>query len=212
LPGRARSAAIAAALVAVGAAACGDARLEYREDFASPEGAPWNEERTASAVFEYADGRYRIAVTRPGEPEVSSLVLPQRFTGLRIEVDVIEERGRGEETIYGVACGAGERARYFVGINRRGAFTIAAEGLDEPLADARTARRYGPQGSPVRIAAECAVEGDDVRLSLELHGRRLTGAVDQDANAASFDRVSLFVSTPNAGTEIDFDNLVVREL
>jgi hypothetical protein len=212
LSGRTRSAAIAAALLAVGAAACGEGRLEYRDDFSSPERSAWSRERTESAVFEYADGRYRIAVRSAGEPEVSSIVLPEPFVAVRIEVDVIEERGRGEETVYGVACGASRRARYFVGINRRGAFAIAAEGAEDPLAEARTARQYGPQGSAVRLAAECRVDGADARLSLEVNGRRVTGAVDEEAAAAAFDRVSLFVSTPNAGTEIEFDNLVVREL
>jgi hypothetical protein len=212
LRGGTRTVLFAVVLLAGGPVACGDARLEYREDFSSPERAAWSRDRTESAVFEYVDGRYRIAVTRPGGPEVSSLVLPRRFSGIRVEVDVIEERGRGDETVYGVGCGAGRRARYFVGINWRGAFAIAAEGGDEPLADARTARRYGVQGAAVRLAAECLVEGDDARLSLEVNGRRVTGAVDEGAGAQGFDRVSLFVSTPFAGTEVEFDNLVVREL
>jgi hypothetical protein len=212
LPGGTRSALAAAALLAVGVAACGEALLEYREDFSNPEQGAWSRERTRSALFEYADGRYRIGVTRPGKPEVSSIVLPQPFTAMRVEVDVVEERGSGDETLYGVACGAGRRARYFIGINRRGAFLIEEQGVGEPLAEARTTRRYGTQGSAVRLAAECRVDDDDARLSLEVNSRRVTGAVDEGAEAGGFDRVSLFVATPNAGTEVGFDNLVVREL
>jgi hypothetical protein len=212
LSDRTRSAAIAAVLLAVGVAACGDAQLEYREDFSSPDRAAWSRERTQSASFGYAEGRYRIAVTRAGEPEVSSIVLPERFIAVRLEVDVIEERGRGEETVYGVGCGAGQRARYFVGINRRGAFAIAAAGAQQPLAEARTARQYGPQGSAVRLAVECRAEDEDARLSLEVNGRRVTGALDEGSEPGAFDRVSLFVSTPNPGTEVEFDNLVIREL
>jgi hypothetical protein len=43
-------------------------------------------------------------------------------------------------------------------------------------------------------------------------GRRITAAVDEGACLDGFDRVSLFVLTPNNGTEVEFDNLVVREL
>jgi hypothetical protein len=45
-----------------------------------------------------------------------------------------------------------------------------------------------------------------------VNSRRITGGIDEGADAEAFDRVSLFVATPNPGTEVEFDNLLVREL
>ena len=213
--GPSRIALVVGVLLAVGAAACGPATREYREDFSDPERDPWTQERRETAVLEYADGRYRITVLRGGERELSSRELPEPVDALRIEVDLAEERGTGEETLYGVACGAGETTRYFVSVNRRGPFAIekatGGSGV-ERLARSRVTRGFGGQGSAVRLGAECRVDGEDVAITLEVGQRRITGERDDGAGVEGFDRVSLFVLTPNPGTQVEFDNLVVREL
>lgn len=179
----------------------------FQDDF-SDESSGWYTFVDGEGVTDYQDGGFRIFV---GVPNTYHWTNPEEnFGDVQIEVDVTKLAGP-EENDFGLICRYRDDANfYFFTISSDGYYGIAKFvdgeelllGTDE-LGYDETAIRPGEATNHIR--ADCI--GDT--FTLYANGQQLTQV--QDSDFASGD-VGLIASTyEQAGTDMLFDNLVVRQ-
>jgi hypothetical protein len=181
-------------------------RLLFQDDFSSPNSG-WDRLHNEDGVTDYQDGQYRILVNTTNTDVWANPGL--NFTNTIIEVDTTKVGGDNNND-FGVVCRYkdGENFYFFV-ISSDGYYGIGKVkdgqqvlvGMESmPPTDAVK------QGNATnRIQADC----DGSTLRLTVNGELLAQTTDEDLSSG--DVGLLAGSFHNPGTDILFDNFVVRE-
>jgi hypothetical protein len=180
-----------------------------REDFDRDDGA-WPVEVISGRRREYDRGGYRVSL---GGNEILATEMPfdEETSALSIEVTVRElRRGRRQE-LYGVSCGLGAEA-YLLGIDAStrsyAIYTFEGDVLRE-LAQERFPSAIRSGSAPNRLRAVCELDAPGQGLySLSVNGRRVGFATD--VTGEPFGGFALHVESLRGGTDVVFDDLVVR--
>ncbi len=189
------------------------ARPVHSEDFSSGCG-DWHSPGSLGVRFSCEEQDYSFLVTRAGTPWHSLVEIERPFAELSIEADAaLVAPETAVNAYYGVSCWASEDLGYVFALDPVGRFVIArvdktgaATGF---LARGETLRAITGLGLRNRIRGECAASAFMTRLALFVNGERVAAARDR-RDAKSFETVGLYVVTDAPGTDVRFDNVLVR--
>jgi hypothetical protein len=199
------------------------------DDFSDP-ASGWSTDEDPGVALAYVQGSYRILVKKPS-PQDSRLPLgslddPKTYGGLSVEADATERTGPKKSgplasdpfEFHGVACWADEGAStdgtaYKFVLTPDGYYAIFKEvstgGALQTLTEGQGS--FGGFGATNRIRGDCLPTGDgSTSLVLYIDGRRVAEATDPDG-LDRFSAIGLTVETSEGGTDVLFDNVVVRE-
>lgn len=189
----------------------------FDDDFSLEDGR-WLVDETRVESFAYAKGGYRIRVTNPRRSRVtySASLLGEQARAVRVTADAVQTRGTSDFEVLGVVCVANARgAGYFFGVGpqeryyslekvARREFEIEREGRGN-----KAVRRLGRVN---RIRGDCIGGGKKAtRVQLAVNGKSLAVWRDKDG-FDSFEAVGLAVFSVDGGTEVVFDNVLVKRL
>ena len=203
-------------LLLIGLFACGTINNEnssnispdvlFRDDFSNSHSG-WDKVNGVDAVTDYMDGTYRITVNSKNTDVWANPGL--NFTDTLIEVET--ERISGpEDNDFGVICryqGPGDFYSFL--ISSDGYYMIAKWVKGEQIALSSEFMEFSDvinQGYAINwIHAEC----NGSNLELWVNNERIAGVVDLDFKSGD---IGLIAGTfDNIGTDIQFDNLVVKK-
>jgi hypothetical protein len=181
-------------------------RLLFQDDFSDPKSG-WDSSHNEDGVTDYQDGQYRILVNTTNTDVWANPGL--NFTNTIIEVDATKTGG-DDNNDFGVVCRyADDQNFYFFVISSDGYYGIGKikdgqqvlVGMESmPPTDAVK------QGAATNhLQAVC----DGSTLRLVVNGQQLVETTDPDLTSG--DAGLLAGSFENPGTDILFDNFVVRE-
>jgi hypothetical protein len=174
----------------------------------------WLVQNNRSFSMDYAGGRYRILMKEPNIRS-SGRALREEVDSMSAEVDATFRSGRVAADYYGLTCLTSSRGSYFFGISPDGYYTVAFDpGGDREisvkrLVEDRARRRFSPDHAANRIRATCIREGVRTVLRLDVNGARVAETTHRDS-LGRFIGVELFAFSRNGGTDVRFDDLVVR--
>lgn len=177
------------------------------DDFSDP-GSGWEEGEYDGGSVGYKNGVY--FVTSIGTEYTMWGVANQFFSDTLIEVDATQvSAGPEDNNGYGVACRIqpnGTDGYYFV-VSGDGYYAIGkAENEDlQALVDYTASSAVNEGNATNRIRAVC----DGTTLTLFINGQRVDSV--EDSSFTSGDIALHATSYEDVGTEIHFDNLVVRQ-
>ncbi len=178
----------------------------FQDDFNDPDSG-WEVGDYEGSGVGYENGAY--SVTSHGDGDTMWGVANQSFDNLIIEVDATQVSApANNNNDYGVACREqGDGSGYYLLISGDGGYAIlkAKEGNFEPLVDWTESDIIRPGNATNHIRATC----DGSTLALFVNGQRLATA--EDDTFTSGDIALTTTSYEDEPTEIQFDNLVVRE-
>lgn len=188
------------------------AHATFADDF---EGAcrGWSTDRNERVAFSCADRAYRVLVRNPDRPQHSRM-FDRAQAGLSVEADAVLVRPRkGEFEFHGVTCWASRTVGYLFVLGPDGSYAIlkedVARGHRHFLKQGQTEHALPGVGVRNRIRGDCEAAGGIVELALFINGDRVAVVRDKEAHR-SFNGFGLFVGTSERGTEVRFDNVLVR--
>jgi len=181
-------------------------RLLFQDDFSDPKSG-WDSSHNEDGVTDYQDGQYRILVNTTNTDVWANPGL--NFTNTIIEVDATKAGGE-DNNDFGVVCRyADDQNFYFFVISSDGYYGIGKikdgqqvlVGMESmPPTDAVK------QGAATNhLQAVC----DGSTLRLVVNGQQLVETTDPDLTSGDAGLLAGSFETP--GTDILFDNFVVRE-
>jgi hypothetical protein len=189
------------------------AHAVYEEDFSGGCGG-WASRGNTQVRFSCAKGEYSIVVVEPGDPVDAALDDKGRHKTMSVEADavLVRPKGGGLE-FHGVTCWASEQLAYAFVLNPAGEYGILKEDRTAArpvvLKQGYAAQALPGVGARNRIRGECTATPTGTRLALLVNGDE--AAVARDGRGAeSFGDFGLTVATSEAGTEVRFDNVLVR--
>ncbi|HET9671416.1 MAG TPA: hypothetical protein VFQ40_01035 [Actinomycetota bacterium] len=189
--------------------------VRMRDDFEDP-GTGWFTANEPSHRFAYVDGSYGILVDRPFEYRYAFRELGGGFRSVGLSVVAGTARYRTPPGAAGPMClSAGEEVTgYAFGLDQHaGTYMIIRirEGSQPvPIANGRS-DAIMDSGFSNRIHATCAVRpgGAQVDLALSVNGN-LVGEASDRRGVDRFTAAGLYAESDDGGTDILFDDLVVR--
>lgn len=183
------------------------------DDF-SREGV-WLLRNERAVTLDYVDGSYRMLM-KGQSLWTSGLALPAQADSLSVEADATLYAGNVRTDFYGVACLTSSGVSYIFGISPDGYHTIGFDpGGDQVfelnrLLEDWAPRRFGPDRGTLRIHAECAPRGEEIVLELTVNDTQVA-QTSHRASLGDVAGVELFAYSERGGTDVRFDNLVVRD-
>jgi hypothetical protein len=189
------------------------ADVVFAEDF-SAGCANWSTDRDYLVALSCREGGYHVLVRRPVRPQVSRVFPGWSQRRMSVEADAVLLRPRrGEMELHGVSCWTSPKLGYFFVLDPAGFFVIAREdqeaGRVKVLKKGKTMRALTGIGVRNRITGECTAGVDGVSLALYVNGDRVAVARDHEG-PRSFSAFGLYVVTSEPGTEVRFDDVLVR--
>jgi hypothetical protein len=184
-----------------------DPGILFQDNFSDP-ASSWDEYQDEYGVTQYQNGTYQILVNEPNTDlwaNPGSLV----FTDTRIEVEA-KRMGGSSNNIFGIICRYQDSANFYqLLVSSDGYYDISKvqDNSRVPLsAEQLLPSEVIPQEKDlIKIRADCI--GDT--LSLYVDGQQV--AVVQDTSFISGNIGLIAGAFQEAGTDIAFDNLVVRQ-
>lgn len=176
----------------------------------------WTVQNGRSLRTDYAGGRYRIAVKESESIWSTGRALSEEVDSMSAKVDATLRRGRVSADYFGITCLTSSRGSYLFGISPDGYYTVAFDpGGDREirvkrLVEDRARNRFSPDHGANRIRATCIREGDRTVLKLAVNGARLA-ETSHRPSLGKFVGVELFAYSGNGGTDVRFDDVVVRK-
>ena len=188
------------------------AQATFTDDF---EGScrQWSTDRDERVALSCSDGAYHILVRNPDRPQHSRLFDDARAR-LSVEADVVlvEPRKLAFEA-HGVSCWGSPTLGYVFAVAPDASYAIVkqdvAAGKQQILKLGDTNRALAGISARNRIRGDCEAVAGGARLTLFVNGDRIATARD-NAAPRSFIGFGLFVTTSERGTDVRFDNLLVR--
>lgn len=183
-----------------------DADVLFQDDFSSTDSG-WDRVSVEEGITDYADGVYRIYVNTAETDVWANPGLS--FEDVRVEVDATKVGG-DDDNDFGLICRYLDSANfYFFVVSSDGYYGIGRviDGSQELIGDnAMLPTDEVNQGNATnRLRADCV--GD--QLSLYINGAFV--ASQEDATFTSGDVGLMAGSFSTAGTDIHFDNFLVRQ-
>ena len=183
------------------------------EDFSDGCGV-WPNPESPGVQFLCEGANYAFVVERARIPWHSVIEIEPPSAALSVEADaaLVAPETAGE-AYYGVSCWASDDLGYSFTISPAGGFVITR--LDVTGASTRflalgeTPRAVPGVGKWNRIRGECTANPDATRLALYVNGYRVAAARDR-SNARLFRKVGFYVLASEPGTDVRFDNVLVR--
>jgi len=178
----------------------------FQDDFSDPSSG-WDQYEGAEGITGYANGVYRILVNQSDSDYWANPGLS--FTDVIVEVDAEKVAGP-DDNDYGIICRYQDTSNfYFLVISSDGFYGIgkAVNGSQEliSMANMDFSEEINAGNATNKIKAECIGS----QLAIYVNGQKLIEVEDTDY--ASGD-VGLMAGTfSEAGTDIYFDNFVVRK-
>jgi hypothetical protein len=176
-------------------------------------------------LLDYADGGYRILMKAPGRPDarlnLGTPDEPRSVEAVSVEADVTERAGPysggqlDEYELHGVACWGAEGDSDRLGFGYK--FVLTPEGHYGILKDddglvilTEGDSDFVRYGATNRIRGDCTSGGGrPTLLVLYVDGKKIAQARDPDG-ADRFPAIGLTAGTSDVGTDILFDNVLVR--
>ena len=185
----------------------------FAEDFSSG-CANWSTDRDYLVALSCRNGAYHVLVRKPVRPQVSRLFTGTTQRQMSVEADAVLVRPRrGKMELHGVSCWASPKLGYLFVLDPAGFFVIAREdhatGRVKVLKKGETMRALTGIGVRNRIRGECTADPSGVSLALYVNGDRIAVARDGEG-PRSFSAFGLYVVTSEPGTEVRFDDVLVR--
>jgi hypothetical protein len=189
------------------------AHASFADDFSGPCDG-WSTARDERVVLSCARGAYRVLVRNPDRPQYSRLFQQSSQSALSIEADVVLVKPRtGEFEFHGVSCWGSRTVGYLFILAPDGSYAIVkddtATGRRTFLKEGQTDHALPGVGVRNRIRGDCAARRGVADLALFVNGDRVAGARDR-GGLRSFTGFGLFVGTSERGTDVRFDNVLVR--
>jgi hypothetical protein len=187
-------------------APAGETGVLFQDDFSDP-GSGWDQVTFETGVTDYADGVYRIYVN---EASVDYWANPGRnYTDVRVEVEVTKVGGSDDNDM-GIICRYQDADNFYFAVISSDGFAgiVKAEGggqtpISSEALEASDAVRKGDTTNTIRF--DCV--GDS--LTLLVNGTQVATATDAEWSKGDVGLVAGTFDTP--GTDVHFDNFVVRE-
>jgi hypothetical protein len=185
----------------------------FADDFSQRD--VWLSETNETARVGYTGGSYSILVKEPGSLWTSLLGLGREVEALAVEADTTLHEGTVRGDFWGVVCLGSSEGVYLFGASPDGFYTIGFDpGGDAQLEFRRLVRnfarkRFGPDKGTNRLHAECIDDGDETLLRLYVDGVRQSEA-RHSGRMGRFIGIGLFVYSQSGGTDVRFDDVVVR--
>jgi hypothetical protein len=181
------------------------------DDF-STQGA-WLVDENPDLTFDYVQDAYRIYLKKPGLWS-SIRALPDEVESLTMEADASAEDIDPRADFFGISCLTASGESFLFGMSPDGYFTVAVDpGGDQQLEFQRliedsALRRFSTPNAVNRLRAECVRDGDIMKLRFLVNGKRVTET--QHESSGRLVGVELFAYSEKGGTDIRFDNVLVR--
>ena len=178
----------------------------------SQQGA-WLVEDDADLTFDYVSDAYRIYLKKPGLWS-SIRALPEEVESLTMEADASAENIELKTDFLGISCLTANGESFLFGMSPDGYYTVAYDpGGDQQLEFQRliedsALRKFSTPSAANRLRAECVRDGDVMKLRFLVNGKRVTET--QHESRGRLVGVELFVYSEKGGTDIRFDNVLVR--
>ena len=183
----------------------GPGRIIFQDDF-SDSSSGWNRAATLSGVSDYDDGVYRIIVNEAFTDIWSMPSLDQN--DVRVEVVAIKVGGERNNR-FGIVCRANGDDFYTFMISSDGYYGIGkVQGLEHTLIGMpamQPSEAIHPGTALNQIRADCIGE----TLTLYVNGQMVAQVQDAALSSGEIGLIAGTYDTP--GTDILFDNFVVRE-
>jgi hypothetical protein len=146
----------------------------------------------------------------------SASLFADRVRAVRIEADAVQTRGSSDFEVLGIVCIANRRgAGYFFGVGpeeRYYSLEKVARREFEVEREGRRNKAVRGLGRVNRIRGECIGGGKKTtRVHLVVNGESLAVFKDKDG-FDRFEAVGLAVFSVEGGTEVVFDNVLVKRL
>jgi hypothetical protein len=204
--------------------ATGSSDVFVEDDFSDP-ASGWSGDDNDEVLLDYADGGYRILMKAPGRRDarlnLGTHDEPRAVQAVSVEADVTERAGPysggqlDEYEFHGVACWGAEGDSDRLGFGYK--FVLTPEGHYGILKDddglvilTEGDSDFVRYGATNRIRADCrSSSGRPTLLVLYVDGRKIAQAHDPDG-ADRFPAIGLTAGTSDVGTDIFFDNVLVR--
>jgi len=189
------------------------AHSTFADDFSGPCDG-WSTGRDERVVLSCARGAYRVLVRNPDRPQQSRLFEGRTRSTLSIEADAVLMRPRtGEFEVHGVSCWGSRTVGYLFILSPDGSYAILKEdtatGRRTFLKKGQTDHALPGVGVRNRIRGDCRARRGVANLAMFVNGDRVAGARDR-GGVRSFMGFGLFVGTSERGTDVRFDNVLVR--
>ena len=183
----------------------------FADDF-SQEGA-WLVQNDRDLTFDYVADAYRMYLKEPGLwSSIRGVAHP--VESLSVETDATPESIDLKTDFYGLSCLTASGESFLFGMSPDGYYTVAFDpGGDQKLEFQRliedsALRKFSETRAANRLRAECVRDGDAMTLRFFVNGKRLTETKHEALGELV--GVELFVYSENGGTDIRFDNVLVR--
>lgn len=177
----------------------------------------FSQDKDAAVSLGGTDGEYQMIIKDPEAEQEAGLTLSgARFGVIEVEADVRLEAGpRTNASSFGVGCWKSRepRAGYRVGLSGGGAFVMWADSPGEEHAGFRPEQvdEGGLQlGRSNHVRAACKSSGSATVVDMFVNGVHVGHARDP-AGFQPFTAISLWGQSDDAGTDIRFDNVAVKE-
>jgi Domain of unknown function (DUF4328) len=186
----------------------------FADDFSNQD--VWLIRDDPSFSTEYDEGRYRLLVLEPETIWSSQVMLPSELESMSVEVAGRLGAGRVRSDYLGVACTDSANASYLFAISPDGYYSIAYDPGDDPeiqlerLVEENAARRFSARRAWNNLGGVCTPQGGKTSLRLTVNGRTIAKATHRHASG-KFVGVALFAYSGAGGTDVLFDDMVVRQ-
>ena len=185
----------------------------FADDFSNED--VWLVRDDASLSTQYEQGRYRMLVRKSESVWSSHVLLPNEVESMSVEVKARLDAGRAESDYYGVVCTDSSGASYFFGMAPDGYSSIAFDaGGDREIEIDRLIEKRNPRFSAAgawnSLGAVCTPRGADTSLRLTVNGRTVAETTHRHSTGKLV-AVELFAFSRAGGTEVLFDDVVVRD-
>ncbi len=180
-------------------------KVLFQDDFSDPSSG-WDRVNESDGITDYAEGSYRILVNAINTDIWSNPGL--NFTDTQIEVDATKVGG-DDNNDFGVICRyRDENNFYFFVLSSDGYYGIGkiAGGVQQLIGD----ESMPPSEAIHKGAATNHIRADCVGSKLTLYVNGVQLAEHEDIDFSSGDAGLLAGSFANPGTDIYFDNFMVR--
>jgi Domain of unknown function (DUF4328) len=186
----------------------------FADDFSNED--VWLVRDDPSFSTEYVEGRYRLLVLEPETIWSSQVMLPDEVDSMSVKVDAKLDAGRIRSDYYGVTCTDSSGASYLFGISPDGYESIAFDSGDkreielERLVEEKESSPFSANQAWNRISALCTPRGDETSLRMAVNGR-VVAETTHRRPSGKFVAVDLFAYSGEGGTDVLFDDMVVRD-
>jgi hypothetical protein len=164
-------------------------------------------------TFDYVEDAYHIYLKKPGLWS-SIRALPDGVESLTMEADASAEDIDLRTDFFGISCLTASGESFLFGMSPDGYYTVAFDpGGDQQLEFQRliedsALRKFSTPNAVNRLRAECVRDGDVMKLRFLVNGKRVTET--QHESSGRLVGVELFAYSEKGGTDIRFDNVLVR--